>query len=189
MKTIKGLTDDQNKIISNVVNEFILLNSNTNKEFNNEIEKLFKQANKLANRETNFYKNIEVKNNLIKQQGYELRDTFAKKLKMLFENYPSIQIKIDDTSIKIGETNNCGHFLKGYFYFNVATYIKRNPFDNSIRFSYQNDKSKKGVSVYVSTSILLEKEVIDIYNIENNSLFKSNVLEMFRQSSLRKNNL
>lgn len=185
MKPIKGLTDNQNKLINNLINEFKTNNKKTIDVKTNIIDILSIEANKLAEKHKRFYAEIKENNDMIIFKRNVTQNLFYKKLIKLFKNHSDIKIVKDGRAIKFGYMKDEKNFSNNYVYISFNVLLETNE-KHGISFYFEDNQKYLGVNKYCAVYVSIDKEQLDLSNFENSEIFKNKVFEMFekRQISL-----
>jgi hypothetical protein len=186
---IKGLTEEQERIVNEVINVFKDTNKASEKVDSSIVSQIMGMANELVKAEQIYYDDIEVHNiRLIKQQA-ELFKAYHKKLKELFKVYPQIDLFVNTTNnaVRIGYKHftEDGSFNLGrdYFWLRVDLTLMKNPMlNNSIDFCFNNNKKNKNVKKYDKVVACVEtfKEVVQLEDFEFSEIFKEKLLQLFQ---------
>ena len=113
MKTpIKGLNENQNKIVNDLISEFKTINNSEKTIELSIIDSIFAESEKYIKDKTEFYNEISSNNERVMRSSYIASQSLINKLKLLFKNYPRIELFVSSNSVRISfkETNFKGCF-------------------------------------------------------------------------------
>jgi hypothetical protein len=189
MKAKKNYTDNQLSIINNLFAEFDKINEQSALINSDVISSIYQKAKTSANAEKEFYDNIEQNNNSIKLLKDELVESFYQKLVLLFKKHHCVEVVRSSGGISIGiifRKTDRGTAIYGNKEFHIQFNIRlKTNAKGDITFHFNNDESKKGVTMFDFAYAGIDNVQLDLDTFENSKIFKDKVFAMFNEAVVK----